>query len=265
MHSALNRSGGLVSRKLAHHTRQALRNRQPSIQAAQETCRHYPLGPKGPQGCLNDGQCGDCPFDEVITAVRSRYDAGRKAASHSTALISVEGFSLQADAYLHPGHMWLQRHKRSEAVVGLDQFASSLIGPPDHIEMPENGSLVHRGHPLVTVTRQGRTAHLLAPISGMVTAANTYLKPNRLLQRRSGVPNTWLVRLHTNHMRRSLKELFKGKRVLAFLEREVQRLFGDIEAVAGPLTTDGGNLGEDVYGNLPELGWERIAARYLRN
>ncbi|MEJ2638396.1 MAG: hypothetical protein P8010_02370, partial [Desulfosarcinaceae bacterium] len=226
----------------------------------QETCRHYPLGPKGPQGCLNDGECGDCPFDEVITAVRSRYEAGLGGG-----VISVEGFSLPSDAYLHPGHMWLQCHDRSEGIVGLDQFASCLIGPPDRIEMPENGSLVYKGQPLVTVIRQGKSAHLLAPISGMVTAVNTYLTPRRPLQRRKGVPNTWLVRLHTNRMRQSLKDLISGKRLRMFLQREVQRLFDDIEAVAGPLTADGGHLGEDVYGSLPDLGWEQIAARYLRN
>lgn len=196
----------------------------------------------------------------MITAVRDRYEAGRR-----DELISVEGFVLQSDAYLHPGHMWLQAHKRSEAVVGLDQFASSLIGPPDKIELPESGTLVHKGNPLVTVTRQGMSAHLLAPISGMVVAANTYLKPHRLLQRREGVPNTWMVRLHSNQMRQALKDLFKGKRLKSFLKREVQRLFGDIEAVAGPLTADGGHLGDDIYGSLPDLGWDALAARYLRN
>ncbi len=260
MHSALNDSGSLVSRKVAHRTRQALRNQRTSMLAAQQTCRHYPLGPKGPQGCLNDGECGNCPFDEVITAVRSRYEAGRHAE-----LISVEGFALQSDAYLHPGHMWLRRQKRSEAILGLDQFASSLIGPPDQIEMPENGTLVHKGQPLVTVTRQGRTAQLLAPISGMVVAANTYLKPKQLLQRRKGVPNTWMVRLHTNQMRQALKALFKGRRLQSFLQGEIQRLFADIEAVAGPLTADGGHLGDDIYGSLPDLGWEQLVARYLRN
>jgi glycine cleavage system H lipoate-binding protein len=260
MHSAFNSSGSLVSRKVSHHTRTALRNRRVTKASSQETCRHYPLGPKGPQGCLSNGECGDCPFDEVITAVRSRYEAGRRGA-----LISVEGFCLPSDAYLHPGHMWLQRHDRSQGLVGLDQFASSLIGPPDGIEMPANGCLVKKGQPLVTVTRQGKSAHLLAPISGMVTKVNTYLSPRRPLQRREGAPNTWLVRLHTNRMRPSLKNLISGKRLRDFMQREVQRLFSDIESVAGPIAADGGHLGEDIYGSLPDLGWEQIAARYLRN
>ena len=258
MHSALNGSGKLGSRKAVHPPRQSQRMRPTAT--AQEVCRHYLFGPNGPRGCINEGRCGDCHFDEVISAVRYRYDASR-----GPKVISVEGFSLQADAYLHHGHMWLRRSEASEAVVGLDSFASSLIGSPDHIAMPETGTLVQKGDPLVTVTRQGKEAHLLAPISGLVTATNRHLKPKVPLQRRSGVPNVWMVRLHTNRMRSAMKALLKGKGLVAFLQHEVERLFRDIEAVAGPMSVDGGLLGEDIYGNLPELGWEKISARYLRN
>lgn len=260
MHSALNGSGKLGSQKAAQHPRQSQRVRPRPPAAAQEICRHYLLGPYGPQRCLNDGRCDDCNFDEVISAVRSRYDASR-----ASEVISVEGFSVQADAYMHHGHMWLRRSVDSEVVVGLDSFASSLIGPPDHIDMPETGTLVQKGDPLVTVTRQGKQAHLLAPISGLVTAINRSLKPKAPLQRRSGVPNAWMVRLHTNRMRSALKALLKRKRLVAFLQHEVECLFRDIETVAGPMSVDGGFLGEDIYGNLPDLGWEKISARYLRN
>ena len=260
MHSARNGSDKLGSQKAAKHPRPSQRMRPRTAATAQDICRHYFLGPNGPQRCLNDGKCGDCNFDEVISAVRSRYGASR-----GSEVISVEGFSVQADAYMHHGHMWLRRAVASEAVVGLDSFASSLIGPPDHIEMLKAGTLVQKGDPLVTVTRQGKRAHLLAPISGLVIATNRLLKPKTPLQRRGGVPNAWMVRLHTNHMRSALKSLLKGKHLVAFLQREVERLFRDIETVAGPMSVDGGRLGEDIYGNLPELGWKQISERYLRN
>lgn len=260
MHSAHNGSGKLGSQKAAQHPRQSKRMQPRPTATAQEICRHYLFGPNGPPGCFNDGRCGDCNFDKVISDVRSRYDASR-----GSEVISVEGFSVQADAYMHHGHMWVRRSVASEVVVGLNSFASSLFGPPDHIAMPETGTLVQKGDPLVTITRQGKRAHLLAPISGLVTATNRHLKPKTPLQRRSGLPNTWMVRLHTNRMRSALKALLKGKLLVAFLQGEVERLFRDIETVAGPMSVDGGLLGEDIYGNLPELGWEKISARYLRN
>ena len=260
MHSALDGSGKPGTQNASQPPSGSQQKRLRLTAAAHDICRHYPLGPKGHQGCINDGKCGDCHFDEVISAVRSRYDASR-----GVEVISVEGFTVQVDACLHHGHMWARRLVASEAVVGLDAFASSLIGPPDQIAMPETGALVQKGDPLVTVTRQGKRAHLLAPISGLVTAVNRRLKPKTPLQRRSCVPNLWMVRLHNNRMRSALKALLKGKRLAVFLQHEVERLFGDIEMAAGPMGVDGGLLGEDIYGNLPELGWEKISARYLRN
>ena len=45
---------------------------------------------------------------------------------------------------------------------------------------------------------------------------------------------------------------------------EVTKLEGMIEEVAGPLAADGGLLGEDIYGNLPDLGWKRLTSAFLK-
>jgi len=44
---------------------------------------------------------------------------------------------------------------------------------------------------------------------------------------------------------------------------EVGRLEGMIEDVAGPLATDGGFLTQDIYGNLPDLGWNNLTKAFL--
>ena len=48
-----------------------------------------------------------------------------------------------------------------------------------------------------------------------------------------------------------------------FMEGQVTRLYETIEETAGPLAADGGELGKDIYGAMPELGWERLAERFL--
>ncbi len=45
---------------------------------------------------------------------------------------------------------------------------------------------------------------------------------------------------------------------------EVDRLFQMIEETAGPLAADGGTLGDDLFGNLPEVGWERLERVFFR-
>jgi hypothetical protein len=55
-----------------------------------------------------------------------------------------------------------------------------------------------------------------------------------------------------------------GDQASGFLEREMERLYDLIEAKAGPLTADGGHLGHDLFGCLPQLGWEALIATFLR-
>jgi hypothetical protein len=70
--------------------------------------------------------------------------------------------------------------------------------------------------------------------------------------------------VHAHRLREDLKNLMIHKESKAFLGEEVGRLYGLIEDTAGPLAADGGRLGEDIYGSLPQLGWERLVRGFLR-
>jgi hypothetical protein len=38
-----------------------------------------------------------------------------------------------------------------------------------------------------------------------------------------------------------------------------------IEETAGPLATDGGYLGDDIFGHMPQIGWQQITRMFLRS
>jgi len=48
------------------------------------------------------------------------------------------------------------------------------------------------------------------------------------------------------------------------MNNEVTNLETMIEDVAGPLVADGGYLAEDIYGKLPNLGWNNLTKAFLR-
>ena len=50
----------------------------------------------------------------------------------------------------------------------------------------------------------------------------------------------------------------------AFVDNEVERLYQIIEDLTGPLTTDGGDLGSDIYGSMPQLGCEMLTEMFLQ-
>ena len=47
-----------------------------------------------------------------------------------------------------------------------------------------------------------------------------------------------------------------------FLKQEVGRLYQVIEDTAS-LAADGGCLGDDIYGKMPEIGWGRLTKLFL--
>ena len=51
-------------------------------------------------------------------------------------------------------------------------------------------------------------------------------------------------------------------RTTRFIGTAVDRLYQLIEATS-PLATDGGQLGNDIYGSLPGLDWNHLVASFL--
>ena len=48
------------------------------------------------------------------------------------------------------------------------------------------------------------------------------------------------------------------------MSNEVNRLEKMVEDVMGPLSADGGYLANDIFGNIPELGWDNLVNSFLK-
>jgi hypothetical protein len=55
-----------------------------------------------------------------------------------------------------------------------------------------------------------------------------------------------------------------GDQAGEFIDQEVERLYEVIEETAGPLAADGGYLSDDIFGNLPQMGWHKLTQLFLR-
>ncbi|MBT4287733.1 MAG: hypothetical protein HOD92_10375, partial [Deltaproteobacteria bacterium] len=73
----------------------------------------------------------------------------------------------------------------------------------------------------------------------------------------------WVLRVHSDDLRRDIKNLMIGNETIGFIENEVDRLFDIIEEEAGPLSVDGGLLTEDISGSLPQIEWSKLVEPFL--
>ncbi|UCF94495.1 MAG: glycine cleavage system protein H [Desulfobacterales bacterium] len=208
--------------------------------------------------CTHGYHCGDCEFDQYFS---DQYTV--HAVVRPVSVLDIKGFKIPQGFYLHRGHTWVKIEEGSTVRVGIDDFALRLLGPLDRVEAPLMGKEVQKDGKNVVLHRGAHRAQLLAPVHGVVTDVNPRLRETARLANQDPYGEGWVMRLHSNSLRQDLKKLMIGDQAGEFLDQEIERLYAVIEEEAGPLAADGGFLGDDIYGNLPGIGWQKLTRLFL--
>jgi hypothetical protein len=74
----------------------------------------------------------------------------------------------------------------------------------------------------------------------------------------------WLFMVRTPDIKATMGKLMTDQNSLTWINNEVSNLESMIEDVAGPLAADGGYLANDIFGNLPAIGWNNLTQRFLK-
>ncbi|MFC1814531.1 glycine cleavage system protein H [Thermodesulfobacteriota bacterium] len=222
-------------------------------------CLHHMKSRIDFKACTNEYRCDNCEFDQYFYDEYSVH-----AIVKPVNVLDIEGFKIPQGFYLHRGHTWIKIEEGGEARIGLDDFALRLLGPLDGIEAPLVGKELKQDRADIKMNRGSNTAKVLSPLNGVVTAVNPKLRKQGRLANVNPYSEGWVARIHSSTLRRDLKNLMIGNETGDFLRDEVDRLYRVIEAEAGPLAADGGQLGNDIYGNIPQIGWKRLTGLFLR-
>lgn len=228
------------------------------LPAWRQPCIHHMKGQIEFRACHNNYNCSNCDFDQYF------YDQyAVHAVMKPVDVLSVHGFKVPHGYYLHRGHAWVKLEESETVRIGVDDFTIRLFGPFDRIVSPLMGKEISEGRPDIVLKRGKKEARMLSPVSGVVTAINPDLREKGDLAGEDAYSAGWIMRVRTKNLRGDLGKLMIGDETTESLEKEVNRLYDIIEETAGPLAADGGLLGDDIYGNLPQMGWERLAKTFL--
>jgi len=229
------------------------------LPAWKQPCLHHMIGHIEYRACNHDYQCANCEFDQYFSDQLAVH-----AVVKPVDLLHIKGFKIPQGFYLHPGHTWVKIEEGSTARVGLDDFALRLLGPLDQIEAPLMGKQMEQDRTDISLNREGHDAKLRSPLSGVVMDVNPDLRQKGSRADQDPYSEGWILRLHCTNLRQDLKNLMIGDQAGKFIDQEVNRLYEMIEETAGPLTADGGYLGDDIFGNLPQIGWQKLTREFLR-
>ncbi len=113
--------------------------------------------------------------------------------------------------------------------------------------------------------RQGEKAAVLAPLDGIIEAVNPKVLARPGLAHDDPYGEGWLMVVAATNLKPDLEKLTFGEGNAAWIEEESLRLLAMLEPSVGATLQSGGAIIDDVYGQYPELGWERLVKEFLRS
>jgi glycine cleavage system H lipoate-binding protein len=222
-------------------------------------CRHSLTNRIDRRACAYDYQCGSCDFDQFFEDVWTT-----KSKSMPLEVQQVKGFDVPMGFYFHDGHAWARIESGGYIRIGLDDFALKVLGKADGLDLPLMGKELDQGKAGWGLKRKDNQADVLSPIDGVIVEVNSQLREKPDIANREPYGDGWLFMVRTPDVKATMGKLMIDQSSLSWMNTEVSNLEGMIEEVAGPLAADGGYLADDIYGNLPDLGWNNLTKKFLK-
>ncbi len=235
---------------------QAAMKRRPDLD---RVCRHSLTHRIEKRMCAYDYECAKCDFDQYFEDVWTT-----KAKAYPSEMQKVKGFDVPTGYYFHNGHAWACIESGGYIRVGLDDFALKVLGQADAFDLPLMGKELDQNKVGWGLKRKHNLADVLSPIDGVIMEVNSKVRENPKLANHEPYGEGWLFMVRTPDIKSTMKKLMVDQDSLTWMNGEVKNLETMIEEVAGPLAADGGYLVDDIYGNLPDLGWDNLTQKFLK-
>ena len=230
--------------------------RRPDIH---RTCRHSLTHRIDNRICSFNYNCSRCDFDQSFEDV---WNAKTKSIPFE--MQTVKGFDVPMDYFFHNGHTWARVESGGYIRIGLDDFSLKLLGKADALNLPLMGKELDKDNVGWGLRRKENHADVLSPVDGVIVEVNSKVRENPELANREPYGDGWLFMVRTPDIKSAAKKLMTDTESLNWINSEVNQLEGMVEEVAGPLAADGGYLQNDIYGNLPDLGWQKLTKTFLK-
>src|SRR5262252_3588120 len=163
----------------------------------------------------------------------------------------VAGFQVPENVRYHGGHTWALSESRELVRVGMDDFASKLIGRIDSISLPQRGRWVRQGQKI-------------SPIEGTVSDVNEAVVRDPELARRDPYGEGWLVTVQAPDSKINFRNLLGGALARLWTEDSAFRLRKRMPiAMSAALAQDGGVAVDDISAHLPNEDWATLTKEFF--
>jgi len=175
----------------------------------------------------------------------------------------VAGFQVPENVRYHGGHTWALSESQDLIRVGMDDFASKLVGKIENIALPQRGRWVRQGQKIWTIFRDGKSVDMVSPIEGTVTDVNEAVAKNPELARKDPYGEGWLLKVQAPDAKINFRNLLGGELARLWTEASAIRLQNRIPAMATALAQDGGIAVDDLTAHMPDEDWAAVTKEFF--
>lgn len=165
----------------------------------------------------------------------------------------VAGFKVPENLKYHPGHTWALSESPNLVRIGIDDFASKLVGKLESVQLPQRGQWIRQGQKVWSVIRDGKKIDMVSPIEGSVADVNDALATDPMLASRDPYGEGWMVTVQSPDAKTNFRNLMGGALARWWTEESSSRLMKKMPSTMGALALaqDGGTAADDLGSALP--------------
>ena len=176
----------------------------------------------------------------------------------------VSGFQVPENVRYHSGHTWALSESRELVRVGIDDFASKLVGKIESIALPQRGRWVRQGQKIWTIFRDGKSVDMVSPIEGTISDVNEAVVQNPNLALKDPYGEGWIVTVQAPDSKINFRNLLGGALARMWTEDSALRLRKRMPvAMAAALAQDGGVAVDDITAHLPNQDWAALTKEFF--
>lgn len=198
------------------------------------------------------------------------FAAQRKTAHRESALPRlqpslVNGFEVPENLRYHPGHTWALSESPSLVRVGIDDFASKLVGKVEGMSLPQRGQWVRQGQKILSFKKNGVVVDMVSPIEGSVADVNDTVVANPEIAQHDPYGEGWLVTVQSPDAKTNFRNLMGGALARWWMEEAAGRLRMRVPATMGSLALaqDGGTASGDLATALTAEQYKAITHEFF--
>jgi CheY-like chemotaxis protein/glycine cleavage system H lipoate-binding protein len=165
-------------------------------------------------------------------------------------------FTVPGGVLLSSGHCWANLREEGTARVGVDDFASKLIGRFDSVEFPNVGMKVRAGQELFAINQGHRRAHFNAPLSGTVVGINESLRNEAGRMGQTPYGEQWICLIEGSNLDDEMAEMKIGKSAVAWLQDEIDRFKAFASADGGDQVNESELLSIGAIARMDDTKWD---------